>query len=193
MKTDAEALDTDTRRLCVDCGASFTLTRSERDFFLRRGCTCPDAVRRVVGTGAAICSCRPRTGADVEQRATTKNFCGRAWALWSIRARNVRESDPTIVEGACTSAAIEGRVKQLRAQVEDHVGLRLAFFSFISVSVAAPTLMMATPPIVARRAAEIRGRPIHFSKMSTKPASPDAPLRACAARAEGVLSGLTLS
>jgi Phage integrase family len=34
---------------------------------------------------------------------------------------------------------------------------------------------------------------IHFSKMSTKPASPDAPLRACAARAKGVLSGLTLS
>src|SRR4029453_3069172 len=79
------------------------------------------------------------------------------------------------------------------AQVEAHVGLRLAFFFFISVSVAAPTLMMATPPIVARRAAEIRGRPIHFSKMSTKPASPDAPLRVCAARADGVLSGLTLS
>jgi hypothetical protein len=30
------------------------------------------------------------------------------------------------------------------AQVEDYVGLRLAFFSFISVSVAAPTLMMAS-------------------------------------------------
>jgi hypothetical protein len=61
------------------------------------------------------------------------------------------------------------------AQVEAHVGLRLAFFFFISVSVAAPTLMMATPPIVARRAAEIRGRPIHFSKMSTNRQAPTLP------------------